>query len=117
MTASHPPTASDQPHYNLMSGCLARAVWMLAGNLALAFCLLKIVQGRQKAMSSTDAVFWGIAAAQLLLWWLDMYWLDGQKILGPLRPGRQLRFPAIFLAVCLAAWLAVHLSVYLIASP
>jgi hypothetical protein len=89
-------------------GCLVRLGWMLLGNVVLLLCLVAIYQG-QGALSYADAIFWGVAAACILLRYLDIRYLHGLTAAGvPATVSNWYRYVIVFLIVVALAWGVVH---------
>jgi hypothetical protein len=107
-------SSPTDPQYQSLTGCLARAFWIVIGNLFLALCLLAVVRTQSQGFALADGVFWGVCLLQVLLYFADIRWLDGERVLKSTRPRNPYRFPLIFGAVCLTAWLLARLVAYLL---
>ena len=104
---SSPETPSAKPRR--ASGCLVRIAWMIAGNAALAILAVHISGRRDLSWRAVDTAFWAIAAALVLLRWVDVRYLAGETATGdPATPAHWRRYAWLLPLVALLAWGAAH---------
>lgn len=90
-----------------LAGCLVRLFWMVGGLIALFFLSLSIV--RTAGFSAYDAAFAAVAAAMILVRFLDVRFLKGETADGHPATLRVWRRYAVGVAVCsFGCWLVLH---------
>lgn len=103
-----PPPPTAKPHG--AAGCLARIVWMVAGNVALAFVLMGIAQRREGFWSVADIVYWGVALLTALVRYLDVRFFAGDTVTGDRATmAHWRRYALVLAAVTAVAWGIAHL--------
>lgn len=89
------------------AGCLVRLFWMVGGIIALLFLSLSIV--RSGGLSAYDPAFAAVAAAMILVRFLDVRFLNGETADGHPATLRDWRRYAVGVAVCsFGCWLVLH---------
>ena len=63
-------------------GFLARAFWMMGGNVILAFSAISIFQRTSAAWGVADIVFWVTVAAMAIVRYLDIQIWKGMTAMG-----------------------------------
>ncbi len=97
-------------HQAAGDGCLAlvaRMFWMAFGNAALVLLAVMILQ--RNAFSRLDLAFWALAAALIVIRYLDITRLNGLTANGePASLAHWRRYAALVLVVSTAIWLLAH---------
>jgi hypothetical protein len=96
---------------------IVRPFWMFFGNFALMICVANVIMGESNSTRVSDIIFWSVAAALIIVRFLDIKFLDGQTATGEPATIKHWRRYAIALAVISAAiWSAAHVTAYLFKS-
>jgi len=106
------PPKQDATGKSQVSGCLARLVWMAAGNLALLFLLLAIASrpAEQGFLSWMDAAYWAVVALLAGVRYVDITRLGGLTVNNDRATIRTWVRYAVLLAVLGSVlWAGVHL--------
>lgn len=98
------------------SGCLVRLVWMVAGNAALFILLIAIVEKHLVRLGIIDFFYWTVAAATLLLRYIDVRFLHGHTFDGsqPATLTQLRRYAGILIGIALIGWLLAHGTAWLL---
>ena len=94
------------------AGCLTRSVWMLGGNVLLAYLLFSVVHNPARPLTGTAIAYAATIAAMILVRYLDIRFLSGETADGQPATMKHWRsYSIILVVVSLAMWaLAAILS-------
>lgn len=98
------------------AGCmtlLLRVIWIMAGNVVLAYLAIPIYQHR--GFSLYDLVYWLVVATLLLVRFADIRYAKGLTTDGTVATMKDWRHYAVLLAsIAGGAWAALHIVLLLV---
>ena len=91
------------------AGCLARVLWMVAGNIVLALVLMSVARVPPWTFGLLDACFWLCVAGMLGVRYVDIQRLEGRTAKGePATMAHFKRYAAGLLTIGGGAWTAAQ---------
>jgi hypothetical protein len=90
-------------------GCLARVLWMVAGNIALVLVLMSVARSPTWTLGPLDVFFWACLVGLVLVRYVDVTRLNGRTTEGePATMAHFRRYAAGLTTLGGAAWSAAQ---------
>lgn len=87
------------------AGCLTRSVWMLGGNVLLAYLLFSVVHNPARPLTGTAITYAATIAAMILVRYLDIRFLSGETADGqPATMKHWQSYSVILIIASIAMW-------------